>query len=220
MTHVISEGMVTRRPLTCTQPQKPGLLVTEASSLPPLHRPSVSAAKNGGGTLQHHHPYLESDMMQLEICRRTTGHGHGHRRWTAMLLCRSDSLLASVRHTCIMPMGVPDKQKHTSASLCSFRYAMATSAPSRAYASATALPMPLSAPVIKAFCRREEAQGGRGQRQGEYNRQRLEGCRMSIPSIEATQARKDLAASTTLKGQCTNSDGSRTTFPARRLYPL
>jgi len=41
---------------------------------------------------------------------------------------------------------------HTSASLCSLRYAMATSAPSRAYASATALPMPLSAPVISAFC--------------------------------------------------------------------
>lgn len=40
----------------------------------------------------------------------------------------------------------------TSASLRSFRYAMATSAPSRAYASAIARPMPESPPVISATC--------------------------------------------------------------------
>ena len=40
----------------------------------------------------------------------------------------------------------------TSASPCSDRYEIATSAPSRAYASATALPMPESPPVTRAFC--------------------------------------------------------------------
>ena len=40
----------------------------------------------------------------------------------------------------------------TSASSCSERYEIATSAPSLAYARATALPIPLSAPVTSAFC--------------------------------------------------------------------
>ena len=42
--------------------------------------------------------------------------------------------------------------KVTSASLCSLRYAIATSAPSRANARATARPIPLSAPEISVFC--------------------------------------------------------------------
>ena len=44
------------------------------------------------------------------------------------------------------------KAWYTWASSCSDRYEIATSAPSRAYASATALPMPESPPVTRAFC--------------------------------------------------------------------